>query len=143
MAMIKLATKDQKNSNFSPPFCHTARTLLYCFSFCYHPTINFYETMLDNEKVNESLNEGCKESLDLMKKLDIETFAEVQAKLEWVIGSYAYDKNPVGLNEIGIKALEMLKEQKQQKGYKTKVTKKVLDKLEKAIEKYADTYVKA
>jgi len=37
-------------------------------------------------------------------------YSEIQSKLEFVVGSYNFDKNPVGLYEIGNIALKVLKD---------------------------------
>lgn len=85
-------------------------------------------------KINENLKEACVEAIVAIDKTKAQEFGEVKAKLEYVIGSYEYDKNPIGLHEIGKIAYTDLV------GYKEanpkKVTKKALDKIGKAISKF-------
>ena len=71
----------------------------------------------------------CIEAKEKLEKLGVEQ--KVQEELQWVLGSYNYDNNPVGLYEIGGKALEVLKEVK--KEVKKKVSQKLIDTLEAAI----------
>ena len=85
-------------------------------------------------KVNESLKDACADSLDALRKLKDDTFGEINSKLEYVIGSYEFDKNPVGLHEIGQNALSIMKKFKEQNP--RKLSKKVIDKMEKSISKY-------
>lgn len=66
------------------------------------------------------------------QKIDDAKYAEIKSKLEFVMGSYDYDKNPVGLYEIGKQALPVLKKAKEK--YNRKVTKKLLTGLEKALQ---------
>lgn len=56
---------------------------------------------------------------------------EIQAQLDWVLGSFRNDQNPVGLYEIGEKALKALTKYKKSKP--KAVTKKLIDDLEKAL----------
>ena len=75
------------------------------------------------------IEKACVEAKQKLESLGVEQ--TIQEELAWVIGSYNYDSNPVGLYEIGGKALEALKEVK--KGSPRKVSKKLIDTLEKAI----------
>ena len=59
---------------------------------------------------NEKLRDVCQEALICLNKPGNSAYDEVKSKLEYVIGSYNYDKNPVGLYEIGNLALTALKE---------------------------------
>ena len=77
---------------------------------------------------NEKLKNACKAALLTFKKLGDSEFDEIKSKLEFVIGSYEFDKNPVGLIEFGQKALKLLNEAK--KKNPKKVTKKVITDLE-------------
>ena len=56
---------------------------------------------------------------------------QIQAELEFVIGSYNFDKNPVGLYEIGGKAYKALEAYKAD--YPRKVSKKLLSDIEGAL----------
>ena len=78
----------------------------------------------------EKIRIACEQAFETFKKIDDPKNAEIQAKLEYVIGSYDFDKNPVGLYEIGKLALVKLTKIKEKN---TKlVTKKLLTDLEKA-----------
>ena len=75
------------------------------------------------EKVNE-------EALDKLKSLNIEP--ELQNDIEWCLGSYRADGNPVGLYAMAERALGVFKTAKEKK---TKgITAKLITDLEKAIE---------
>ncbi|MBN2611067.1 MAG: hypothetical protein JXB00_05880 [Bacteroidales bacterium] len=80
---------------------------------------------------NESLKHACKAALETFKKLGNSEYDEIKSKLEFVIGSYEFDKNPVGLVEFGQKALELLSDAK--KKNPKKITKKVIADLETAL----------
>lgn len=54
---------------------------------------------------------------------------QLTSELEWCLGSYKADRNPVGLIEKSKKALELLREQKE-KNSRT-VSKKLIEDLEK------------
>ncbi|MEQ8714855.1 MAG: hypothetical protein RIC80_17680 [Cyclobacteriaceae bacterium] len=75
------------------------------------------------------IEKACLEAKEKLETLGVEP--TLQEELAWVIGSYNYDSNPVGLYEIGGKALDALKDVK--KGSPRKVSKKLIDTLEKAI----------
>jgi hypothetical protein len=83
------------------------------------------------ENKSEKLRDACQLALDTFKKIKNPVFNEISAKLEFVIGSYNYDKNPVGLIEFGKVALEMLKEVK--KKSPKKFSKDVITKLEESL----------
>ena len=72
---------------------------------------------------------ACVDAKTKLEKLGIEE--NIQAELAWVVGSYNYDKNPVGLYEIGNKALVALKAYKDEKP--RLVSKKFIADLEKAL----------
>jgi hypothetical protein len=82
-------------------------------------------------QVNEQLRKSCEEAVAAFQKLNDKKYNDLQSKLEWCIGSYTYDKNPSGLHEFGVKSLDTLKKIKAKEP--RKVSKKVIDGLEKAI----------
>lgn len=82
---------------------------------------------------NEKLRNACFNAFETFKKINDEANAEIQSKLEFVVGSYDYDQNPVGLYEFGKKALKILVKIKEKNT--RKVTKKVIEDLEKALAK--------
>jgi hypothetical protein len=67
-------------------------------------------------------------ALKKLKDLGIEN--QLQADLEWCIGSYKADKNPIGLYEMAKRALVVFKENKNNKG----VTAKLISDLEKVVQ---------
>ncbi len=82
---------------------------------------------------NLKIEKACINALEKIRQIGRDDFNEVQSKLEYVIGSYQYDHNPVGLYEVGAMALNKLKGAKTEKP--KLITKKLLDELEKALEK--------
>lgn len=86
-------------------------------------------------QVNERLLKGCTDALVALEKLNSKQYNKMQANLEWCIGSYNNDKNPVGIYKYGVESLETLKRVKAKQP--RKVNKKVLDGLEKAILNYS------
>ncbi len=83
------------------------------------------------ENKSEKLRDACQLAMDTLKKLKNPQFNEIISKLEFVIGSYNYDKNPIGLIEFGKISLGMLKEVK--KKNPRKVNKEVINKLEESL----------
>jgi hypothetical protein len=80
--------------------------------------------------VSES-NPIVKTSETALKKLkDLGIDGQLQADLEWCIGSYKADKNPIGLYEMARRALTVFKENKSNKG----VTAKLISDLEKVVQ---------
>ena len=67
-------------------------------------------------------------ALKKLKELNIDN--QLQADLEWCIGSYKADKNPIGLYEMARRALAVFKENKNTKG----VTAKFISDLEKVVQ---------
>ena len=84
--------------------------------------------------VNEKLFKNCEIALETLKKVNDPDTTELQTKLEWCVGSFSFDGNPVGLHEFGVVALQTLKDIKNENP--KKVTKKVIDDLEKSIASY-------
>ena len=80
---------------------------------------------------SEKIRNACFNALETFKKINDAAYADIQSGLEFVVGSYDYDKNPVGLYEFGKKALPILKKIKDKSP--RKVTKKVIEDLEKAL----------
>ena len=77
-----------------------------------------------------SIEKVSEEALDKLKSLNIEP--ELQNDLEWCLGSYRADGNPVGLYAMLERAASVLKTEKEKK---TKgVTSKLITDLEKAIQ---------
>jgi hypothetical protein len=74
------------------------------------------------EKVSEQV-------LSKLQSLNIE--AGLQADIQWCLGSYRHDKNPVGLYEMGHKALPVLKAAADKN--KKSVSAKLIADLEKAL----------
>ncbi|AYB35742.1 hypothetical protein D4L85_28280 [Chryseolinea soli] len=75
------------------------------------------------------MDKVCEEALSKLKALGIDT--QLQADLEWCLGSYKADKNPTGLYEMADRALVIFNTEKAKK---TKgVTAKLTGDLEKAL----------
>ena len=79
------------------------------------------------------LRHACHEAFLCFKKIGDSKNSEIQSKLEFVVGSFDYDKNPAGLYEIGNIALKILKEIK--KKNPKKVDTKVIEDLEVSLKK--------
>ena len=84
-----------------------------------------------SSSTNQKIEKACEEALEKFKQIDSPEFTDVESKLEYVIGSYRFDQNPVGLYEIGAMALTKLKKYKEAKP--RLVSKKLIDDLEKAL----------
>ncbi|MDI9355423.1 MAG: hypothetical protein QM536_00130 [Chitinophagaceae bacterium] len=78
---------------------------------------------------NERIEKACVDAKEKLHQLDIEP--TIQAELEYVIASYRYDKNPIGLYEIAEKAYRVLLVHKEK--YPKSVSKKMVEDIEKAI----------
>lgn len=76
-----------------------------------------------------AIEKSCIEAREKLSKIGIED--QIQSELDWVLGSYGFDKNPVGLYEVGGKALNALKDYKGQKP--RSIAKKVITDFEKAL----------
>lgn len=81
-----------------------------------------------------SLAKKCEEAVAKFDKLGDSKYNELKEKLEWCLGSYNHDKNPAGLVEYGRKAVDMLKEARNEKP--KQVSQKLIDDLEKALAKF-------
>ena len=88
--------------------------------------------MIDT-KQNQKIEKACQDALEKFQKIGSEKYKEIQSKLEYVLGSYRHDGNPVGLYEMASKALKDLKKVKKDKP--RSVAQKLIDDLEKAIKK--------
>jgi len=80
-------------------------------------------------KNTEKFRNACEAASQVFTKLKVEDFSELKSKLDYCIGSYDYDKNPVGLYEIGMAALKELEAFKAKNP--RKVNKKVIADLKK------------
>ena len=70
-------------------------------------------------------------SESILKKLkDLGIDNQLQADIEWCLGSYKADNNPVGLYEMAKRALVVFKDNKSTKG----VTAKLISDLEKVVQ---------
>ena len=86
---------------------------------------------MSDAKKNQKIEKACEAALEKFQKIGLEKYTDIQSKLEYVLGSYRYDGNPVGLYEIGDLALKALKKYKKEKP--RLVSKKLVDDLEKAL----------
>jgi hypothetical protein len=74
-----------------------------------------------------------KVSKDILEKLKATNLApELQSEIEWCLGSYSYDKNPVGLYQTAQKSVAVFTEAKNKKV--KGVTAKLITDIEKAIQ---------
>ena len=87
-----------------------------------------------NYEINENLRNSCQLALDTLEKLNRSETTELQSKLAWCLGSYDYDKNPSGLFEYGVVALEAMKSIKA--GQPRKISKKVIEGLEVGLKSF-------
>lgn len=85
-------------------------------------------------KINEALKEACSEAIAAIDKAKATEFLDIRSKLVYVIGSYEFDQNPIGLHEIGKLALQNLETLKE--ANPKKVTKKTVDTIQKALAAY-------
>jgi len=75
-------------------------------------------------------NPIVKSSETALKKLkDLGIDSQLQADLEWCLGSYKADKNPIGLYEMVRRAVVVFKDNKDTKG----ITAKLISDLEKVV----------
>jgi len=86
---------------------------------------------MSDAKQNQKIEKACEAALEKFQKIGDKKYADTQSKLEYVLGSYRYDGNPVGLYEIGATALKDLK--KYQKEKPRLVSKKLIEGLENAL----------
>jgi hypothetical protein len=81
------------------------------------------------EKSSSSLEKTSEEILKKLKSLDLDH--QLQADLEWCLGSFSHDKNPIGLIESAERALVVFKDALRRK---TKgVTAKTISDIEKLL----------
>ncbi len=79
----------------------------------------------------EKLRDACYNATTAFGKINDPAYDEIKSKLEYCIGSYDFDKNPVGLYEAGEEALPVLNDAK--KKYPRKFNKKIITDLEKGV----------
>jgi len=78
---------------------------------------------------NNNIEKVSEEALNKLQELGIEE--QLQRDIQWCLGSYRSDNNPVGLYDNAKKALDVLKAEKEKK---TKgVTAKIIGDLEKVV----------
>lgn len=76
-----------------------------------------------------SIDKACENALVKLQSLGVEQ--QLQADIAWCIGSYKFDNNPIGLYQVGAKAVEALTAAKAKNA--KSVPAKVLSDLKKAI----------
>ena len=77
----------------------------------------------------QKIEKACVEAKEKLESLGIEE--SIQSELDYVLGSYNFDRNPVGLYEIGGKALKALEAFKVDNP--RKVSKKLIGDIETAL----------
>ncbi|MEX2235370.1 MAG: hypothetical protein WD824_24615 [Cyclobacteriaceae bacterium] len=83
---------------------------------------------------NNNIEKVCEEALGKLQELGIED--QLQRDLQWCLGSYKADRNPVGLYGTVKQALMVLKNEKEKK---TKgVTSKLINDIEKIVNEQPD-----
>jgi hypothetical protein len=75
------------------------------------------------------IEKACEDALAKLKAL--KAAPDLQADIQWCLGSYRFDKNPTGLYEMGEKALTVLTKAATKNA--KAVSKKLLTDLEKAL----------
>lgn len=79
---------------------------------------------------SNKIEKACDEALEKLRSLGIDQ--QLQNDIEWCLGSYRADQNPVGLYGVAERALRVFQEEKAKK---TKgITAKMITDLEKAIQ---------
>ena len=76
-----------------------------------------------------SIDKASQAALTVLKKLNIEE--KLQQDIEWCLGSYGHDHNPVGLIETAKRSIRILKAAKAKNA--KAVTLKVISDLEKVV----------
>jgi hypothetical protein len=79
--------------------------------------------------MTEKIEQACYEAKEKLIALGIEE--QLVSELEWCLGSFASDKNPVGLYVKGTDALKALSTYREK--FPRKVAKKIIDDLEKTL----------
>jgi len=79
----------------------------------------------------DRLRDACQQAVLAFRKINQPEFEDIIAKLDFCIGSYNFDKNPVGLVEYGHIALELLNEVR--KNNPKKVSQTLVKKLEDSL----------
>ena len=86
---------------------------------------------MSDVKQNQKIEKACEAAQEKFRKIGLDKYADIQSKLEYVLGSYRFDGTAVGLYEIGGNALKELKKYKKDKP--RLVSTKLVDDLEKAL----------
>ncbi|GAB4346085.1 MAG: hypothetical protein OHK0038_26290 [Flammeovirgaceae bacterium] len=84
---------------------------------------------LTHDKIEKALRDAHKTFFELGK----DEYKGIIGKLEFLIASYNYDKNPVGLYEVAPEVRDLLVKIKEENS--RAVNKKIITALEKAMEK--------
>jgi len=82
-------------------------------------------------KTHDKIEKACIDAKLKFEEIGDLKYSDIRSKLEFVLGSYAFDRNPVGLYEIGTQALFLL--QKHHETNAKQVPKKLITDLEKAL----------
>jgi hypothetical protein len=81
--------------------------------------------------INEQLEKACRETLNKFASLDDGGYGDIRSKLEYCLGSYGYDGNPIGLYECARDSSGLLKEYKEKNP--RKVSKKLIEFVDKTV----------
>jgi hypothetical protein len=82
-------------------------------------------------KTHDKIEKACIEAKQKFDDLGMIEYSDIRSKLEFVIGSYRFDRNPIGLYKIGTEALTILK--KHHEANPKQIPKKLINDLEKAL----------
>jgi len=80
----------------------------------------------------EKLRNACEAATQVLEKLNLDEYTGLKSTLDYCIGSFDYDNNPVGLVEYGEVALKELTAFKEKNP--RKVNKKILADLQKGLQ---------
>ncbi|PWJ44146.1 hypothetical protein [Sediminitomix flava] len=80
---------------------------------------------------NQLIEQACVEALEKFKKTKKNDYTPIIEKIEFLLGSYRYDRNPVGLYEVAEESLSEFKKMRQKNA--RSVAKKLVENLNKAI----------
>ena len=78
----------------------------------------------------DQVRNACQAAVEAFRKLNDPEYTGIISRLDFCIGSYDFDQNPIGLFEHAKIAHQMLTEAK--KASPRKISKKLLDDLEKS-----------
>jgi len=88
------------------------------------------KTATKTKPSSASIEQACEDALKKLKELGVHE--QLQNDIEWCLGSYRADRNPVGLYSMAERALTVFQEERAKKS--KGITAKMITDLEKTIE---------